>query len=409
MPEPYPNHLISIPRSIASLKHYFRVHDQPFTRGLLYLVILALALTALGLVVSVVGCFRDASSQARTLKEKLSVLRFEGGKAAAAVEQPCVLWEDVQVVPFTVKRESGRTERQERRAMRMLVVLDTTGKLDTWQKAAEHAGCPEPARFLFFGTEQIEALEPKKSRETKKYSYSNKEKVAEFRKLIEDNGRKLPEVTGELDVSKLGLEPGKLHVLVHTSALMALVDTTGKKRTMEKALEAEYNRDKEFRKRFDRPLFLVLVTGSAVTLKPRFAAEPRTWEFSNEPGISSEALADWIASTARQSRMSVLLREALPSLMSWALVLFIGAFIFSVPGLIVNGVLRAGLAFGELLTIGIYATTPAIVAFLVGAFSFPGQGNPLVLGIAIIVGAVYAALGAHRTARALEGGGAPSL
>ncbi len=45
MSQPYPNHFLSILRCVFSLKHYSDVHDQPFTRTLLFVVIVALVLT----------------------------------------------------------------------------------------------------------------------------------------------------------------------------------------------------------------------------------------------------------------------------------------------------------------------------------------------------------------------------
>ena len=49
MPEPFPNHAISIPNSVVSFKHYFLIHDQRFGRTAIYLAILAVLITAVSM------------------------------------------------------------------------------------------------------------------------------------------------------------------------------------------------------------------------------------------------------------------------------------------------------------------------------------------------------------------------
>lgn len=414
MTEGYPNHLKSIPRSVGSLKHYFDVHDQPFSRSIIYLVILALLVTVVGMAVGIVGFVREAGKQAKALEAELAGMRFEGGKLAAdAAEQPCVLWEDVRTVTIPTKGKDGKTRQEERRIKRMIVVLDTTGGLDSLEKATELAGCAEPARYVFFGAEEVESIELPKSRaeqpKTESIAYSDEKKLAELRQLVEANGGTMPALTVKDDVATFDLPPDKVHMLVRTPAVMVLVDTSGKKRSMNAAVGDAFNSDPDFRAKVERPEFLLFLSATAATLKPAFVREATTWTFAEGDEVSPRSLAAWAAGAARGARVKATLRQALPWFLYGLVILFVGALICSVPGLIVSGSMRAGLAYGELLTVAIYAITPALAVFLLAIVVLQGQGSPWILGLALIIGMVYAALGTHRTAQGIAEEGSPTI
>jgi uncharacterized protein YhhL (DUF1145 family) len=385
MPEPYPNHFVSIPRSLWSLKHYFQVHDQPFTRSLLYLVLVAVSLTLLVTGVSVVDFARMANDEAKEVAEKLSVVRF------ADIEQPARLL----------------------KTRAMLVVLDTTGKLNAMEEAAEFAGCVQSRHMIFFGRAKITSIErPAERRERPKQEevdYADDKKLTELRELIEEQGASLPKITVENGLAKFDLAPNKVHVLVHTAALMVLVDTAAEERTMQEALTTAVKEDPALLDRFVPPEFLVLITSSEVSVRSRFQPEAQKWGFAGQPNLTPQAVAEWIAAAARQARVSATFRAFLPNLVQGCLMLFILALLLSASGLIVSGVLKAGLAYVELLTMAVYAVTPASLSFLLAASVLRNQAPQWVIAVPIVVGALYTASATHRTARELRADFAPKL
>ena len=411
--ESYPNHLKSIPRSIGRLKHYFDVHDQPFVRSVIYLVILSVLVTVVGMVVGYVGFVREAGRQGRELTGKLVGVLFEGGRLTASGEQPRVPWRDVRTVSFPKRGKDGETIEEKRQVTQMVAVLDTTGKLETLEQAAEFAGCPEPARYVFFGAEQIESFEVAESRarqsKPETIAYDDTEKLAELRKLVEENGGTVPAIEIKDGVASFDLPPDKVHVLVRTSKLMALVDTSGEKRSMGKAVGAAFNEDAEFRARVERPEFVLFVGAEQAVLKPVFSRRATTWAFADGEAVTPATLGEWAAGEVRNARMKATLQQALPWFLYGLVFLFIGARICSVAGLIVNGSMRAGLAYGEVLTIAIYAITPALAAFMVAVLALQGQGSPWVLAVALVVGMVYTALGTRRTAVGLTEESPPTI
>ena len=406
MPEPYPNLLLSVPLSIVSPRHYAQVHDQPFLRTLIYLVLLALVLTVLGLVVSIVGFVSDAKRHAAELAEPLSAVQFGSGRAVAADDKPAVLWEDVDVI--TAPAGGGEGEQQEHRIRHMLVIVDTSDQLDSWRAAAEFAGCGQPDVYLFFGTEQIEWFEPAtNARDTEKYDYTDAEKLAELREKlaevqgkIEEAGGTMPKLPLEEGIGAFGLPEGSLKLVYDTAHLMVLVDTTGENRAMSKAVDTACREDEALRRRFEQPPeFLVLITATTATVKPRYETEPTTWEFASQGDVDAAALADWIATTARSARMTALLGESLKWFMFTVFFLFLGALLISVVGLIANALMHGDLAFGELLTMAVYATTPAVTAFVLAAIALQGSASPWVLVLALAVGAAYEAVGTREATR----------
>ncbi|MFW6108707.1 MAG: DUF1189 family protein [bacterium] len=409
----YPNHLKSIPRSIGSLKHYFDVHDQPFARSALYVVILALLITVVGLLVSFVGIVREAGRWAEDLEAELAGVSLEDGQLTAEGEQPRILWEDIRTVSVPTKAEDGTPVQEERTVRQMVVVLDTTGQLETLEQAADFAGCAEPARYVFFGTEQIETVRPPQSRgeqpEEKTIPYSDAEKVNELKILVEENGAAMPAITVEDGTASFDLPPDQVHVLVRNAELMALVDTSGEKRSMSEAVGTAFNEDPSFRAKVERPEFLVFLGAEQAAVKPVFARETTTWTFAEGEDVTAASLADWVAAKARGARVKALLQQIFPWFLYGLIFLFIGSLICSVAGLIVNGMLRAGLAYGEVLTIAAYAITPGLAAFLLAVIALQGRGSPWVLALAVIIGMIYTALGTHRTARLLDEETAPSV
>ena len=411
MPEPYPNLLLSVPLSIVSPRHYAQVHDQPFLRTLIYLVLLALVLTVLGLVVSIVGFVSDAKRHAAELAEPLSAIEFESGRASAADDKPAVLWEDVDVITVPAPGGEDEAEQQEHRIRHMLVIVDTSDtsdRLDSWEAAAEFTGCGQPDVYLFFGTEQIEWFEPAtNARDTEKYDYTDAEKLAELREKlaevqgkIEEAGGTMPKLPLEGGIAAFGLPEGSLKLVHDTAHLMVLVDTTGENRAMSKAVDTACREDKALRRRFERPPeFLVLITATTATVKPRYDKEPSTWEFASQGDADPAALADWIATTARSARLAALLGESLKWLMFTAFILFVGALLISVVGLIANRLMHGNLVFGELLTMAVYATTPAATAFLLAAIAIQGSASLWVLVLALAVGAIYEAVGTREATR----------
>ncbi len=391
MAESYPNHLISIPRSLVSLKHYSQVHDQPFTRTLLFLVIVALVLTVLGLGVDVVSHFRAAERHQELLAEKLQVVSFQDGQASVDGEVPRVLWE------YTGGADS-------RRRM-LIVVLDTEAELETMADAAEAAGCPQSDRILFFGREEVRIFNREKKKEKDDepptYDYTNEEHLSTLRTLLEENGAALPEfklVDGNARFPKLA--EGKVHVLCQTRELTALVDATGGNGSMAQELQKAVEEDPELRERLIPPQFLLVVGKEGLRLK---SLDNDTLEQIRYPELaeaSREAVARWAAASIRHMRLSAALRFFLPYTLMNGLQLFILALICSVGGLVVNAVLKGDLIYGELLTMAVYATLPASVVSLIVAQLLPAVvGAAWALAVPVGVGLVYTGLAAARTVR----------
>ena len=408
MPEPYPNHLVSIPNSILSLKHYFRVHDQRFLRTMVYLLILGVAITALSMAFGLIGYAREAPNQearvAKALEEKLAAVTFKDGKATSAVDQPTVLWEDYENTPG---REESPEESKKPKLRSMVVVLDTTGKVATWEQAAAFAGCPEAKRLLVFGPKQIASLDAAQGGQGSPESvpYNDEKKLAEVRKLIEESGGTLPEFTLENDVAKFKLEAGKVHLALNTPGVMVLVDTTGKNPGPAQARWMAIQDHPEIQP----PEFMVLLTASGVILKPIYATVPRTVEFKGLADLGAASVARWVAAAGRQARHDIVMSGLAPNVMKMLFFLcfelLVVALICSVAGLIVSGFLHAGLPYAELLTIAVYAMTPArlVVPF---ALALLGITTTWAAAVPFAVGMGYTAMGTWRTARELIGTGA---
>lgn len=417
MPEPFPNHAISIPNSVVSFKHYFLIHDQRFGRTAIYLAILAVLITAVSMGLGLLGYAREApkieARQARELTEKLASLSFKDGKAASQAPQPAVVYEDFD----TFGREEGSAEAEGKpkpRKLRTLVaVLDTTGKATTWEKAAEFAGCAEPQRVLLFGQRGVTSLdlataqpEPK---EPKPEPYT-KEKLEELRKLIEEKGGKLPELTlDETGAAKFTLEAGKVHLALHTPELMVLVDATGKGLGLN---QARWVLAQE-RPEIQMPEFLVLISAAEVILKAAYEKAPRTLDVAALSAPDAATLARWAAATARLARHDIIAKGLLPNVVKMLFYLgfelLIISLICSVAGLIVNGMLRAGIPYSQILTMAVYAMTPArlVLPILV---SLVGLQASWVAVLPFVVGMGYTAMAAYRTAREIGGtGAAPHL
>jgi len=414
MPSPYPNHLISIPHSVVSLKHYFRVHDQGFARTAIYLLILGVVLTALflglGLAQYAVEAPKLEAKQAAGLEDKLAAVTFQGSKAQADGEQPRILWEDREATDPAAP-EPG-PEAAPPPPPRMIVVLDTTGKLDSWQKAADFVGCSEPQRLLLFGAQGIVSYtvpDEKSPRGThEKHAYTDEAKLAELKTLIEEHGAKLPELKLEKGKAVFSLEGKKVHVLVHAPDLMVLVDTTGTGMDLKGATDAVARDHPEKRP----PESLVLLTASSVVLKYRYEKEVRALAFEGQAELSPASVARWTAAAARQARKDTVMEGMGPNLLKMVFFvcfqLFFYALICSVAGLIVSGVLRAGIAYGRLLTMAVYAMTPAclVVPFIVRLCGFVGEW---VGALPFVVGMIYTAMAAHRVARSAPGEDLPDM
>ncbi|MFP4058734.1 MAG: DUF1189 family protein [Candidatus Brocadiia bacterium] len=401
MADGYPNYLISIPRSIISLKHYSQVHDQPLTRTVVYVLILGLAITALGVAIGLVGYAREAphreAERAEELAQALAEVSFQDGRATATGEQPRVAWEDLAEPP------PGSEEDQRPPLRRMVLVLDTTGDTTTIEGAAELAGCAEPRRILVFGPKGVASLtrpaEDDGEEERTSWDYSEEEKTAEAVELVEAHGGTVPDYSvDEEGTAHFEVEEARVHVLCHDGELMALANATEREMGPEQARYVVLRRET----RRQPPEFLVLLTAERVLLKPIYEDEPRSWEFADSGEASAEAVARWVAATARRAQAASLRQGLLPNVMKMFLgvcmELFFLALVASLVGLIVNGVLRGGLAYAELLTLALYATTPArlIPPFLALA-PLPPE---VLMALPFAVAMVYTGLATQRTVRA---------
>ncbi|HUT35249.1 MAG TPA: DUF1189 family protein [Planctomycetota bacterium] len=407
MPQPYPNHLVSVPLSIMSLKHYFRVHDQGFARTALYGVFLGVLLTAVSMMLGLAGFLREApgreARQAAELETALAVVTVKDGKAASDQKQPAILWQDCEERPGG---ESASEADARPKLRTLLVVLDTTGAVTTWEKAAEFAGCAEPQRIVVFGQKAIVSTDPAKGQEQgggqEACAYTDQARLAEVQKLLEDKGGKLPEFTLENGLAKFKLDPDKVHVLVNRPELLALVDTTGKNLPPTHAWQVATQEHPDMQP----PEFLALLTATSVTLKPIYEKAVRTLDLEGRGDVSAGDLSRWVAHTARQVRYDVVMRGILPN--SFKMVMYacfevlILALICSVAGLLVSAALRAGLPYTQVLTMAVYAMTPArlVLPFLVALAGVSGQWA---MALPFVVGMGYTAMATYRTARELGG------
>lgn len=404
MPQPFPNHLISIPQSIVSFKLYFRVHDQPIGRTALYGIILALTLTVVSIGFGLAGFLRDAprleARQAGELEAALAGLSFKEGRAASDAQQPAIVLEHYDEPP---EGEPAAGSEKRPRFRTLLAILDTTGALDTWEKAAEFAGCAEPRRILVLGQRAIASAEPAKGQEPKgggqeTYGWTDATRVAEVRKLVEDKGGKLPELEIENGEARFKLAPDTVHVVLRGSELLVLADTTGRNLSAQQAWQVALREHPEMHP----PEFLALVTATGVALKAIYEKVPRTLDFEGRGDLTPASLSAWLARTARQTRHEVVMNGLLPNSFKMAMYacfeLLVLALICSVAGLIASAALRAGLPYAQLFTIAIYAMTPArlLLPFIVALSGLSGAWTAL---LPFAVGMGYTAMGAYRTAR----------
>ena len=405
MPEPYPNQFLSIPQSIVSLKHYFRVYDQPFRRSLMYLGVIALAIAAIGAATDYFRHHRSAAAEAKTLTEKLADVHLADGQARIdpkELPQPATLWKGSSIV----------------------LVADTTGKVDNVGKAMDYLGCPNSARFLFFGPETVlrveepsaekEKAEKEKAEKGKgageEIPYTDAAKLAEVRKLLETHGGKMPDIKLVDGKAEFSLGPKKLYILVQNPALLAIADTSGKKRSPRDAVFEAIQAEPELHDRFVPPEFLALLTAKEAQISQLGQKEVATWALSEESSAAS--LAEHIAAAVRNVRTQSIFPNAVTVMVCGSLILFVFSLMFSVAGMMANALVRANLAYVELLTISIYAVTPAAVVSLIAAVLLQGRGGSWPLLVPFIVGISYTAMGVHRVGRelALSGAsGAPQL
>jgi len=412
VPSPYPNHLVSIANSIVSLKHYFLVHDQRFARTLVYLLILGVLITAVFLGIGLYEYSRFApKEQARQREElaaRLADLSFEGGRASSKLQQPCLLWQDF--VTHMEERPGAEKDKKEK-ARQLVVVLDTTGKLKTWQEAADFAGCGERSRVILFRKDAILSYERAAARgreavqET--YPYTDAAKLEEIRKLIEEKGATMPvEVKDGKPTFKL--EAGKVHVVCSSGGLLVLCDTTEKGLSVQQATNKAYSENPQMLP----PEGLALVGSSDTVLKYRYEPGTRTLTYSSLPKPEAEAIADWIPATLAQARWQSLKGSLLPNSLKMLFMvcfqLLLYALICSVAGLVANVALRASLPYTSILTMAVYALTPASLALPL-LIRLVGLSGEWVGVLPFVVGMGYTALGTHRTARELAAAPAPSL
>ncbi len=415
MPQPFPNHLVSIPRSIVSLKHYFRVHDQGFGRTAAYGLILAILVTALTIGAWLMARMREEpkfeARLAEGLEKALAPVSFKDGKAHSDAKQPAVVTPDVEFAPAATSAPEGAKRPRERI---VLLVLDTTGAVATWEKAAEVGGCPSPKRIILFGQRgfiSVDTTQPQPAPQggcggpppgppVQPYVEKN---LTDLRKLIEEKGGKMPvETTDTAGAAKFAVEAGKVHLVLHTPDLMVVVDATDKGLNVEQACSQIIHERPEI----SPPPFLVLVTAANALLKPIYSQAAITLDFEGRGELSPAIVARWIAGAARQSRhdfdMRGISQGALPGVMGTCFTLLVLALISSVGGLVVSAVLRAGFPFAQLFTMAVYAMTPAwLVALILAAAGLVGGQWGLIVPIAIGMG--YTGMATYRTARELGG------
>ena len=509
MADQHPGFLISIPRSLVSLKHYFEVHDQPFRRSVVFLLIVAVLRMAVAMVLQVNGLYRDAAEQRVALTEKLGVVSFRDGKATATGDQPRILWEE-RVPAVSPKAPEGRGDAAEAgpRLRAMVVVLDTTGKTLTLEKAEEFAGCALPQAVLFLGPERIEWFERgakgKQKGKQETYDYGNKEKLAELRETLAANGGTFPgfevvESAVEFELAggkvhklvhgnkllvlvdttpkgttleravqtagppkaervllfgskqiesvqgqskavcqysdaaklaelrelvkanggevpafksvptkvKLTLPEGKVHLLCHTSALIAMANTTAETGPMHKALEAAVRTDHELAERLRPPPLFLFVSASGVSARfqtQQGDREVSALEFATLPSPTAQSVAGRAVAALRNMQVDAALRRAPFFLVVVGLELFVLALLSAVAGLVASMVAQGGLIYGELLNMAIYAGVPLVATLLVIQLAVRLSvtvANPLLwyYGVPLAVSIVYVVLGTLHTVR----------
>ena len=410
MPSPYPNHLVSIPNSIVSLKHYFRVHDQAFGRTLVYLLILGVLITGVFLAIGLIEYSRYApkeqARQSAEIAKRLADVAFANGRATSKLKQPCLLWQD-----FVEPPEGEKTDEKKERPRQLIVVLDTTGKLKTWQQAADFAGCGEHSRIIVFRKDAILFHERPAARGEKAvqetYPYTDAAKLEEIRKLLEEKGATMP-VEVKDGKPTFDLEDGKVHVVASSGGLLVLCDTTEKGLSVEQATNTAYRENPKM----IPPEGLALVGATDAILKYRYEPGTRTLAYKSLPKLDAAAVADWIpaafAEARWQSLMGGLMPNSLKMLFMVCFQLLLYALICSVAGLVANVALRAGLSYTSILTMAVYALTPAslLMPLLIRA---AGASGDWVGVLPFVVGMGYTALATHRTARELAAAPAPSL
>jgi hypothetical protein len=218
----------------------------------------------------------------------------------------------------------------------------------------------------------------------------------------------VPDIKIENDEAKFGLPESKIHVLVHNAALMALVNTTGKKLD---AYQARHVAERENPAR-RMPEFLAFISDQAATLKAVYEKEPRVLPFADQAEVSAASVAAWIASAARRVQMAQvktgLASGILQMLVFKCVELLFVALVAALAGLIASTVLRAGLAFGEALTIGVYAATPGWLVLPVLVLAV-GLGTDWLSIACFAVQMVYTVLAVHYTAREQRAEAAPAL
>jgi len=439
MPEPFPNHLISIPNSVLSFKHYFLVHDQRFSRTAIYLGILAVLITGVSMGMGLLGYAREApkleARQAKELAAKLAGLKFKDGKATAEGEQPTIVYQDYETFGRDEREADAKGEPPQPKPRVLLVVLDTTGKVATPEAAAAFAGCAQSKQVILFGRRGVTQvdLSQKQQRKPEPAPYT-KERLEELRKLIEEKGGKPPEVTldevgnasfsivtpkaralAHMPVPRAVLsamqmaQARRVHLLLHTPELMVLVDATGKDLSLKQAHWTVVREHPEMQP----PEFLVVLTAREAVLKAAYEAAPRTLDYAALASPDGASVARWVAATARQARHDIIAKGLAPNAMKMlfyvAFEVLIIALICSVAGLIVNGLLRGGIAYGQILTMAVYAMTPGrlLLPILVALAGIRGDW---VAALPFVVGMGYTATATYRTARELSGTGhAPPL
>jgi len=406
MADTRPNHFTSIPRSVGSLKLYLDVHDQPLTRSLLYLALIAAIVAAVSTAVMVVQSQNAHEPLAAELTQALASVQFKDGKAVIAGDMPRVFWtktEDVATPPLEDGGEPGTAS-----VRQFIIVADTTGAVDSLDKAEELAGCVMPKSLLFFGTEKIyyhTADDRNERPKTQEFDYSDAKKIDEMRKLA---GEDMPEVTVKDGRASFAGEAKGLRVVRHTGDIIVLVDTTGRSRGLK-----DIAREPVIFERLSRPQFLVLLTQDAMQVRYAGSVMPSTCTFADAPPADGAALAGRLASMVTQARTGAALRGYVSQFLNLAVLGFVIALLAAVVGLLASSMARVGLTYSECLSMSLYAVTPATVgAFLIGLIPIYAHPAVLLLGYvvaAVCIAACYTVLGVRRVGLSRRMDEAPTI